>query len=569
MAEYHRNSDRTINTITAAYDKAIADINKELDKIFSKVAKDGRISPEEARRLLNEPVSSRELDELRDQLNVIKDPEIKRQLLNRLNSPAYRARMTRLQALKEQIYIESKKIADVELQASTTGYIDTINGAYYKNLFDIQKGFGVGFDVAAMPAKTIESILKNPWSSKHFSGRVWRNTDVLAGKLTEVITAGFKSGASIRKMSLELEDMSAMGKHAAVRLVRTETTYMANAAEMESYKEAEIEEYIFVATLDLRTSKICRKYDGRVFKVKDAVPGKNMPALHPYCRSTTRASFGPDTLKGIQRRARDPVTGKTYLVPADMTYDQWYEEYVVNKYGRDQAEVMKKKVLNDAADRKQYERYKAMLGADAPNSFVDGGSKNGLTEVKSVEDLQKYSEELLKKHGKDSKIVLGTSVPKSFAGFQELKYNRVEEWKQLELNYKKQKVRNTIKSDAQIKAIEMGQQRKHIPGTLEYQQYQNKFAKQGQYGPSRVNLNHDELQGLVDKYAGTGEIKLNDKAEWDHREIIRDNSSIVGKVVNNLTGAEAETTIFKIHYGKKGAHVVPDYPSKKGGDKID
>jgi NAD+--asparagine ADP-ribosyltransferase len=293
---------------------------------------------------------------------------------------------------------------------------------------------------------------------------------------------------------------------------------------MESYKEAEIDQYIFVATLDLRTSKICRKYDGKVFKVKDAVPGKNMPALHPYCRSTTRAYFGPDILKGIQRRARDPVTGKTYLVPADMTYEQWYEEHVVNKYGRDQADVMKKKVQNDAADRKQYERYKTALGTDAP---------------------------------------------KSFAGFQELKYNRVEEWKQLELDYKKQKIRNTIKSDAQIKTLEMGQQRKHIPGTIEYKQYQDKFARRGQYGPSRVNLNSDELRGLVDKYAGTGEIKLNGKAEWDHREIIRNNSVVVGTVMNNLTGAEAETTLFKIHYGKKGTHIVPDYPSKKGGDKVD
>ena len=33
-------------------------------------------------------------------------------------------------------------------------------------------------------------------------------------------------------------------------------------------------------------------------------------------------------LEGMKRRARDPVTGKTYLVPASMNYREWYAKYV-------------------------------------------------------------------------------------------------------------------------------------------------------------------------------------------------------------------------------------------------
>lgn len=36
-----------------------------------------------------------------------------------------------------------------------------------------------------------------------------------------------------------------------------------------------------------------------------------------------------------------------------------------------------------------------------------------------------------------------------------------------------------------------------------------------------------------------------------------------GVAVNDMTGKEAETTVFKIHYSKNGIHIVPDYPSKK------
>ena len=88
---------------------------------------------------------------------------------------------------------------------------------------------------------------------------------------------------------------------------------MANAAELKSYEEADIDKYEFMATLDQRTSEACQDLDGRVFAVKDAKPGKNMPPMHPYCRSTTVVHFDDETLEGLQRRAKDPVTGERCL----------------------------------------------------------------------------------------------------------------------------------------------------------------------------------------------------------------------------------------------------------------
>lgn len=328
MEYYHRSSDKTINTVTRAYDRAIEDINREIQDIFERYSDNGMLSNQEARTILNTPISRTEIDDLKNTITTIKDERIKKQLISRINAPAYAARITRLQALKEKIYIESKKIADIEISSDTSGFMDTINNAYYRTMFDIQKGVGVGFDVAAMPSSTIESILKNPWSGKHFSERVWGNTDVLAGKLTEIVTSGMMSGKSIDKMAKELEYMSNVGKHAAARIIRTETTYIANAAEMESYKEAKIDKYIFIATLDFRTSDICREHDNNVYEVNKAVPGENMPPLHPNCRSTTIAYFDEETLSSIERRALDPESGKDYKVPANMKYGDWKDIFV-------------------------------------------------------------------------------------------------------------------------------------------------------------------------------------------------------------------------------------------------
>lgn len=331
MASYHRSGDKTVNIVSNAYDKAASDIRLEMDKIFKTYATNGKVDPKIAKKILNEKISDKEWNLIKQQINTIKDPDIRRQMLMKLNAPAYRARLTRLQALHEDVYIKSKVLADVEIKQSKLGYVRTIYDAYYKTMYDTQHGLGIGFNFAQMPNYTIQEILMNPWSGQHFSARVWGNTDVLAANLNNILTSGFMSGASRKQMSDQLMAVTDSGKFAANRLIRTEYTYMANQAEHAAYKAADIEQYMFVATLDKKTSIPCRKTDRKVFKVKDGVPGKNMPPLHTWCRSTTIAYFGQETLEGIQRRARDPETGKTMLVPANMSYEQWQKE-MDNKY---------------------------------------------------------------------------------------------------------------------------------------------------------------------------------------------------------------------------------------------
>lgn len=365
---YHKAADETVLTVTRAYDKAINDITRKTQEMFERLSRSGDLSPAEASKLLSQTIGRSEWEAIKAQISAVKDPSLKRELLTRLNAPSYSAGITRLEALKADIYIKSKLIADIELGATTRGYIETIDSAYYRTVFDIQQGLGIGFDFSSMPTSTIEAILKNPWSGKHFSSRVWHNTDLLAKRMTEVITAGLMSGAGIHKMSTELEELSALGKHAANRLVRTETTYMANAAEMESYREVGIDKYIFLATLDTRTSPQCREADLKVFQVP-GVAGENLPPLHPYCRSTTRAYFGPETLTGIQRRARDPITGRNNLVSGDMTYKEWRKSMDA-KHGKERIDTIERQIKNKSSDKAQYERYKERLGPDAPKSFT-------------------------------------------------------------------------------------------------------------------------------------------------------------------------------------------------------
>ena len=128
-------------------------------------------------------------------------------------------------------------------------------------------------------------------------------------------------------MAEAIDSKTDKGYKNAVRLVRTEVNYFENAATIDGYKEGDIDQYQYLATLDNRTSNICQGLDLNIFNVKDAMPGTNMPSMHPHCRSTTVPYFADDEPDLSSRIARDK-DGKNIHVPADMTYKEWYNIYI-------------------------------------------------------------------------------------------------------------------------------------------------------------------------------------------------------------------------------------------------
>ena len=97
--------------------------------------------------------------------------------------------------------------------------------------------------------------------------------------------------------------------------------------------------------------------------------------------------------------------------------------------------------------------------------------------------------------------------------------------------------------------VNIGQQNKHVPGTNEYQTaINNGQTKSIVYGDS------SNIQVLLDKKAGTGEFISQNKERVNFGQVI-------GKYVDPNTGIGTETTIGIIHYGEKGAHIVPARPN--------
>ena len=219
--------------------------------------------------------------------------------------------------------------------------MDLANESYYKSIFDIQQRTGLGFSFAAIDPKEIDRVINSKWLGANYSDRIWHNTRALAQDLKQELLINLVTGRTDNEVADIIANKYAQGASNARRLVRTESCNLANQMEMQSYEECGIETYIYVATLDLRTSTVCRKLDGKRFKVSEQQPGLNCPPMHPWCRSTTICDISDQELSQMQRRARNPVTGRTETVPASMTYVQWYDK---NVKGNKEAEAKEKQM---------------------------------------------------------------------------------------------------------------------------------------------------------------------------------------------------------------------------------
>jgi SPP1 gp7 family putative phage head morphogenesis protein len=132
------------------------------------------------------------------------------------------------------------------------------------------------------------------------------------------------AGLSVRELQKAGGELTRVANHQVVTLVRTSVNQVANAASQQTYEANQdiSKKYRYVATLDTRTSAICRALDGREFEY-----GKGpMPPQHFNCRSTTVPVIDYEDL-GFDPPPVGKRAAKGGMVPADQSYGQWlYDE---------------------------------------------------------------------------------------------------------------------------------------------------------------------------------------------------------------------------------------------------
>lgn len=325
----------TMVEVNRMYAQGVDQINAQIERILRRYVKNGQISQAYALQLLSAGQTAQERERLLEQLQKTKEPQARRELIAMLDAPAYADRISRLQALQNAIRAEAVAMGVREERLAKARLTDTFKQAYYRTIFNDQKRNGL-YDFRLISDRRVQAALTHKWSGKNYSDRVWKNNAAFCKRLQRTIEVGCMTGMTLHDMEEHLledcigADSDSGQRYCASRLIRTEVNHFSNQGFLEGYKAAGIIRYRFMATLDLRTSAVCRQLDGKTFLVEEAKAGENLPPMHPFCRSITVpvVSNRPGT-----RWARDPVTGQSMTVPVDMTYAQWYEKYVEKNGG--------------------------------------------------------------------------------------------------------------------------------------------------------------------------------------------------------------------------------------------
>ena len=323
-------AEKQADQFDKVYQEAKTYLDKEINKIFDKFQRDYGLSQVDARQVLKNMKDKKDLKELRKVLEARpNDPNIQR-LLADLDSPAYSFRMKRLERLSDDLDRMRESIYHSEKTGSDAFYSDLMKDSYYKATFDLQQQTRLAYGFSGLPESEIKHLQSFSWvgDGSTYSTDIWKNTGKLTSSIKDELLMSLMTGRDIRGTAQAIAERFNVGQNDARRLVRTESAFFHNQMELLSYEEADIEKYIFVAVLDKRTSHICQEHDNKIYDRDKAVPGVNCPPMHPWCRSTTVGYDEDADYSKLKRRARNPVTGKTELVPADMTYKEWYSKYV-------------------------------------------------------------------------------------------------------------------------------------------------------------------------------------------------------------------------------------------------
>lgn len=261
-------------------------------------------------------------------------------------------RLARLQSLRKQV---TKILADgyadmdvinrsnaMELARKEMIWLgDTVNGA-------------LGIDILEVTLnKTVLKALANDSLIQGAPSAAWwekQSTDLLH-KFTTEMSMGIMQGETLDELTARIRGTKAnafkdgimsISLNQAEALIRTSAQQVLNDARMSVYQDnADVLQGIMShATLDLRTSPVCRAYDGAMYDTNfNPTGGNDLPYLatprHFNCRSThipivmsyeqLAKLYGGDTKYGrmLDRMNKSTRASMDGQVPSTMTYSDW------------------------------------------------------------------------------------------------------------------------------------------------------------------------------------------------------------------------------------------------------
>lgn len=232
--------------------------------------------------------------------------------------------------------LESVKAINTELH--TLLYNDLVDQMQNVSVYEsewqkttIEGSLPIVFDTVAPAATTITAaVLSKPFQGKLIREWVDKLDDSSYTAIQSAVRQGLITGESYDVITRKIigtkplrysDGLMALGRNQTQALISTAVAHSVNVARDEFYKSNDdiIKAVQFLATLDFRTTTICKSLDGKVFNVGEGT----RPPVHIRCRSTTvpvLKSWKELGLKEPPEGTRASLSGQ---VSETINYEQW------------------------------------------------------------------------------------------------------------------------------------------------------------------------------------------------------------------------------------------------------
>lgn len=323
----HREAQRTIQDMEELYLDAQRSVQKEIESWYARFAANNQISLTDARKWL----TAGQLEEfhwsVEQYIKIGEQAGLDAAWLKKLENASARFHISRLEAVQTGIQQQLELLYGNQVDSLDALLKKVVGNGYTHTAFEVQKGVGLGWDITGLDQKKLETLLSKPWTTdgRTFRDRCWLNKNDLVGSVSKSLTQGLLRGDSPAKITTAIQKQFGVHRYKAGRLVNTETTYFNAVATKECYKDLDVEMVEIIETLDSHTCSICGGLDGKVIPISQYEPGVTVPPFHPNCRGTTAPAIDP---KYAGERAARNADGDVYYVPANMKYADWVQTFV-------------------------------------------------------------------------------------------------------------------------------------------------------------------------------------------------------------------------------------------------
>lgn len=414
-------SFQKVQEIQEQFDRSLAAINGKINAWYQRLADNNGISMQEAKKLLN----AQELKEFQwnvdDYIKYGKENKINGAWEKELENASARVHIGRLEALKIEIQQEAEKLYGNCIDEIDQHIRNTYTSDFYHTAYEIQKGVGIGTTINRLDSRTVEMIVCKPWAvdGKNFSDRLWENKTKLINQLHNSLSRMCITGEAPDRAVAEIAKKMKVSRAQAGRVVMTESAAFANKARQDCMKELDVQQFEVVETLDGHTCEFCGSMDGKHFPMKEFQIGVTAPPFHPNCRGCTCPYFG-DEFDRVGERAARGEDGKTYYVPADMTYKVWKKSFVNgDKSDLKAVNTDDSAIAEYTASRKEYDTQVQRLAEleketdNALDAYMDVMDTPQAAEYEAVFNKKFDETESLKQIVKDLKAALSGKEAKA------------------------------------------------------------------------------------------------------------------------------------------------------------